>query len=214
MGIKQNLAGKKFGRLTPIAENGRSKYKSVLWLCKCDCGNYPIVDSRRLNSGNTKSCGCYERDVLLKRNTTHGYAATGKKTAEYNTLVGMKRRCYNKNDEKYPIYGGRGIIICERWLSNFENFLADMGKRPSKDHSIDRIDVNGNYEPGNCRWATRSEQQRNQRTNKWIEHNGKKMIQSDWAAFLNILPSQIFYHLGLGRDFSYIYDKFYPIVAK
>jgi hypothetical protein len=124
---------------------------------KCYCGNLFVTKAHHIKSGDTKSCGC----LLLKIATKHGHNRVGKRTTTYNSWAGMNKRCNSPKDNKYPIYGGRGITICNRW-SEFTNFLADMGEKP-KGTSLDRIDVNGNYEPSNCRWATPHEQRVNQR---------------------------------------------------
>lgn len=121
-------------------------------------------------------------------------------TPEYLIWAHMKTRCYNKNYKLYHCYGGRGIIVCDRWLNSFENFISDMGKRPTSKHSLDRFpNQNGIYEPENCRWATPKEQQGNRRNNKWIEHNGKRMIQADWARELNMDVRKLHHHL---KNFS------------
>jgi len=161
MTIKLDLAGQKYGRLTVISEHGRSKNKNVLWLCKCDCGNTTVIPATIIRRGITISCGCFRDEMSSKRRKTHGYSYKD----EYLIWQGMKKRCLNKNCKAYPMYGGRGISICERW-NKFENFLADMGPRPSKDHSIDRKENDGNYEPTNCRWTIPTVQARNTRSRK------------------------------------------------
>lgn len=161
MTMKMDLTGKRFGKLTAISENGRTKDGAVKWLCQCDCGNKSIVRATVLKRGITVSCGCIKSDILRKKVTTHGLS----KTAEYETWCGMRKRCLNKNTATYSYYGGRGITICERW-NIFENFLSDMGTKPHGNYSIERIDVNGNYEPGNCKWASPTEQARNTRKRK------------------------------------------------
>lgn len=124
-------------------------------------GIIPIrrVEGKSLRIGTTKSCWCLQRDVATK----HGHTKGGQRTVEYRTWASMKRRCINPRSTNYPGYGGRGIQVCDQWMNSFECFLSNMGIRPSKGHSIDRINNEGNYEPGNCRWATASEQQRNKR---------------------------------------------------
>jgi hypothetical protein len=129
----------------------------------------------------------------------HGAARVGRKTAEYRIWCAMRERCNSKNHVEYPRYGGRGVLICDRWNS-FENFLADMGERPSAEHSIDRIDVNGNYEPTNCRWASKSEQARNKRTSVLMTLNGETRHRLEWAERLNLSVNTIKRRQRMGDD--------------
>lgn len=155
----KNLVGQRFGRLVVSGlDFGRRR---TIAQCRCDCGNDTEVITTSLTTGNTKSCGCLDRDAKSDRATTHGMSGT----PEYQAWAKIHVRCGKSTDKSFKHYGGRGIAVCERWGS-FEHFFADMGPRPSSKHSIDRIDVDGDYEPGNCRWATDYQQARNKRDNK------------------------------------------------
>lgn len=154
--------GDRFGRLTVI-ERGVGKFPGLHWRCRCDCGREVVVAGRSMRTGNTTSCGCYCAERVSEANLTHGEARRGRWTVEFQAWVKMIGRCTNATDKWYPSYGGRGITVCDRWRESYESFLADMGRRPSPDHSLDRIDNDGPYAPDNCRWATRSQQQRNKR---------------------------------------------------
>jgi hypothetical protein len=162
---RKDRTGQVFGQWTVIADTGKTKGGSSVYLVQCSCGNTRDIQVKRLTSGRSKSCGCYRThwpDCPRK----HGKAGT----ATWKSWQGMLNRCRNANMKCYPKYGGRGIEVCERWHV-FENFLADMGERPNG-MTLDRIDGNGNYEPNNCRWATYSQQNRNKRDSVWIFFNG------------------------------------------
>lgn len=161
----KDITGQRFGRWTVIALHAKpSRIKPThnsLWLCVCDCGNKSIVDSTFLRLGKSQSCGC----LKTERHTKHGHAGSHP-TATYHSWTGMWQRCTNPDNPGYSNWGGRGIKVCERWRS-FENFLADMGTKPSG-YTIERIDNDGNYEPGNCTWIPKSEQWKNKR------HQGRR----------------------------------------
>ena len=168
------MIGEKFNRLTVIAEsekiaNGKNSMQSA-WLCKCECGAEFIAAQYKLKSGRTKSCGCFASEAasakrkLIPNALNHGHASHGRLSPTYITWSGMIQRCTYEGNKRWNNYGGRGIRVCEEW-KKFENFLKDMGVRPTG-KTLDRINVNGNYEPSNCRWATNKEQSLNKTTSK------------------------------------------------
>jgi hypothetical protein len=170
----KDLCGKQYGRLRVIAfiesrKIGPRRWDKY-WLCQCECGNQKVICQSSLSSGKSNSCGCLHKAALAQRVTTHGAS----KTRVYSIWKTMRQRCNNPRDHRYPYYGGRGITICERW-KQFENFAADMGE-PPLGCSIERIDNDGDYCPGNCCWATQAEQIRNRRSyRKLITWNGEKL---------------------------------------
>ena len=189
----QMPTGTRFGRLTVLEEAERRTRRQ--FRCKCDCGGVSVVALEHLRSGHTTSCGC----VRQGNNRTHGLSHL----PEHSVWCGMVKRCVNPNAKGYKLYGGRGLTVCERWKESFNAFYTDMGPRPSPKHSIDRVDNDGNYEPSNCRWATRSQQQRNMRNNQLLTHQGQTKCVSEWAEEVGIrqqtLRSRVCNGWSIGR---------------
>lgn len=194
-----DLTGERFERLLVVRPLGR-KGGSIVWLCRCDCGRDVEVRSGGLRNGGTKSCGCWKRDMAAKRVTKHGMSNSGPDhCSEYTIWAGMIQRCHNPNSRNYPDYGGRGVEVCAAWRESFARFLADVGRRPSPLHSLDRHpDSDGNYEPDNCRWATRKEQARNRRSNNVLEYGGKSLTLAEWAERTGLGRGTIFARIRAG----------------
>lgn len=171
----QNLVGQKFARLLVISWDEANTTKASRFNCLCDCGKIKSCRAAELKSGSTVSCGCYRIEHLLKSCKTHGMSNRG----IYEIWKGMRQRCLNPKNPNYKYYGGRGITICSRW-NNFANFSADMGRRPSPKHSMERIDNNKNYEKSNCRWATSTEQCGNRRTSRLLSYHGRTQPMCAW----------------------------------
>ena len=195
-----DIIGKKIGRLFVIEKtnekaknNGEYKYK-----CKCECGKIILVRGSNLKNGNTKCCGCKKEGSQKSRS---------KNIRIYNIYQNMKQRCYNKSTNSYKNYGLRGICICEEWLKDYENFYNWATKNGYQDGlTLDRINVNGNYEPSNCRWATRIEQANNMRSNRLITYDGETKTLAEWARLLNMSTSKLKYRLD-NWDIKRAFDK-------
>ena len=175
MSQKQDYSGRVFGRLTVICDSGLRARTSVIWDCVCVCGAGIQVPAIRLRTGKTMSCGCLRREVTSSKNVTHGLYGT----PEHRSWKAMLNRCRNANSPGYYKHGGRGIQVCDRWVI-FTNFLDDMGPRV-EGTTLDRINNEGNYEPGNCRWATPKQQNENTRQNRFITFDGRTMTVTEWA---------------------------------
>lgn len=170
-----DITGVKFSRLTPLYKTERRKNRTY-WLCRCECGNQKEVSRDRIVSGHTRSCGCLVDDTPPSQ-LKHGLS----NSPEYQAWAGAKQRCYLKTSKRYPIYGGRGITMADEWIDDFSAFFAHVGPRPSKLHSLDRIDTDKGYAPGNVRWVTQKEQCRNKRNNKIVEINGERKCAAAWC---------------------------------
>lgn len=173
---KQNLIAQRFGRLVVVDYAGTDKRHNRMWRCRCECGATKIVYGGNLKKGLTSSCGCLRDAVNRAAHLKHGHASKSGRSRTYSTWRSMISRCTNRREFAYRYYGARGISVCARWLGDngFRNFLSDMGERPDG-KTLDRIDVNGNYEPTNCRWASPSEQARNTRANKLEPHEPEQI---------------------------------------
>ena len=179
-----DLSNQRFGRLVVIEMVGTKTGHSI-WKCLCDCGNVRLNVDSNLKTGSTKSCGCLQIDNLRKRSTTHGDTPKKGHAVEYAVWRSMKARCYNPKNKAYASYGGRGITVCDPWQS-YAVFLSDMGRRPSPNHSIDRLDNNGNYCKTNCRWVTHQEQIDNRRNTRMLTWNDQTKPLGTWAKELDI----------------------------
>jgi hypothetical protein len=188
-----DLVGQKFGRLEVIKQVGKNKWGHTRWLCRCNCIDKSeiIVLNSNLKSGHTKSCGCVQKKEASKRFTIHGRSQNNK---TYQSWEAMIQRCNDPNARNYYLYGGRGIKVCKHW-TKFINFLNDIGERPTKNHSIDRINNNGNYCKENCRWATKKEQARNRRDNHYLTYNNRTQLLVEWSEEtgipINVLKGRI-----------------------
>lgn len=205
--------GKVYGKLTVLYLSTRDKSGKYRWVCRCECGKIAIVCGTVLRKGDQVSCGCH-------RARAGGNGRKGNQTTEYRSWRKMHDRCYRPSQSGYEIYGGRGIAICCGWRNSFLNFLADMGKKPSTTHSIDRIDGDSNYSCGhceeciangwtaNCRWATPQEQMDNSKRSTMLTHNGLTLSIRGWAKKLCVTHSAITYRLKQGWSIARIYEHF------
>ena len=191
--VPYDIVGKRFGRLVVQAYIEKS-----FWHCWCDCGCDAVVKTDALNSGKTRSCGCLIADTMRRRSLRHGHGTRKNRSKAYGRWADMIQRCTNPNHPKYPLYGGRGIRVCERWRE-FENFYADMGE-PPVGMTLDRIDTDGDYEPGNCRWLDAKGQQNNRRNNQKITLNGETHGITEWERRTGISRHTIIRRLRLGQS--------------
>ena len=190
-----DLTDRIFTRLTVLYYVG--KYDdNHMWACECIDGNIRYVSGRALKSESVKSCGCLAKGHYLNINKTHGFS----KEKMFNVWKGIISRCCNPKYNEYKNYGARGITVCEEWKNDYLRFKEDVGEKPSPEHSLDRIDNNGNYCKENCRWATPEEQSNNKRTNAFIEYNGKTLTVQQWSRETGIKRGVINHRLSLGWD--------------
>lgn len=198
----ENITGNRYGMLTVLKRQDTDGIDQITWLCLCDCGREKVVRGISLRKGITKSCGCLRTKTITDFNTTHG----GRNLAEYGIWQHMLNRCRNKNVPEYRLYGGKGISVCDRW-QDFKNFIDDMGSRPSKNHSIDRKNVDGNYEPSNCRWATSKEQQRNRTNNVLYTYRGITASLAELCDLHGLKYKTVHRRLATGFDIESAFSK-------
>ena len=186
-GNGSDLIGKRFGKLVIVSICGQRRGGHIIAHCVCDCGNEKDVMISSLCAGRTKSCGCFRREYVTKKNTTHGMS----NTRIYSIWCDMHRRCKDPRNKRFNQYGGRGIAVCDEWklFQPFYDWATENGYQPTL--SIDRIDVDKGYSPNNCRWATSEMQQNNTTRNKIIDFMGKSMTQAQWARETGISQSAI-----------------------
>ena len=184
MGKPVDWTNRQVGRWTIISKEPTVN-KVAYWLCECICGNKRILRARDIASGKTRSCGCYRKELYKYRSNLPGPTHGRSHTTEHTIWLKMRQRCLNPKHTFYYRYGGRGIKICARW-DKFENFYLDMGSRPSREVTLDRVDNNGDYSPENCRWASKLEQGNNTSMNHFIEVNGISRSVTEWSRVLNI----------------------------
>jgi hypothetical protein len=189
-----HLENRRFGRLVAIKISGKDGARNK-WLCKCDCGNETHVRSTHLTNLCTLSCGCLAKEMVRERNTTHG----GSYTPEFSVWKGIKYRCYDKTCKSFSDYGARGIKMSEAWM-DFAQFLKDMGKRPTPNHTIERIENDKGYCAENCKWITKSEQAWNKRNNRMIEYKGHRKCVAQWAFEHGLRIGTVHQRLQYGWD--------------
>lgn len=195
----KNLENQRFGRQVAKKPVGKNKYGNILWLCKCDCGNEHIVPSGKLVQGKSRSCGCLAKEMHTSQLEKHGITTNGKPRT-FIIWAGMKQRCYNPKSVSYKSYGARGISVCSEWLV-FENFHKwAMANGYKDDLEIDRIDNDGNYEPSNCRWVTKSFNRAHQRQSRFFEVFGIRLNISQWCRALEVDRRIAYQHLNVSED--------------
>lgn len=195
------MIGNKFGRLTIIDSADRASNGKLRWLCRCDCGNEKIIRWSNLKNGTTQSCGCLMIERVKQSNTRHG----GYDSVEYHSWRQMMQRCYDRGCKDYPRYGGRGITVCEEWKRSFASFLASVGKKPSPNLTIERSDNNGNYQPGNVRWATVADQNKNRSCTLIISVSGPSKTLAELAKLYGVKYITAWQRYRKGWSFNRIF---------
>jgi hypothetical protein len=202
----KDLTGQTFFRLTAISlSEKRGKRGEWYYECECICGNSKTVRGSHLTSGKIRSCGCYMVECTTERSTKHGHTKGNNWSTEYMSWRAMKQRCHSESYHAKGRYKDRGITVCKRWDKSFENFLTDMGPKPSPDYTLDRKDNDKGYYKSNCVWKIEKDQHKNVSTNRWIEYDGLRNILSDWARMFGVSPSTISEKLT-NRSFKQVYD--------
>jgi hypothetical protein len=192
-----DLSGERFGRLIVLSRAPNNK-KTTRWLCLCDCGITKAINATCLTKEITQSCGCLRKEKTGKQFSRHGMT----NSSEYSIWCAMKRRCSDKNNRYYHRYGGRGIVVCDNWKDSFENFYKDMGKKPDG-YSIDRIDVNGNYSPENCKWSNAVEQANNKSTNNFLTYGDETHTIAEWSRIGGIPQTALHQRIKSGMPMPY-----------
>lgn len=188
-----DMIGKQFGRWTVTCIDEFSSKKALKYICKCECGKIKSIAGAELRRGRSKSCGCLQLESVSKHNMSYSRL--------YGIWGGMKDRCYNKNEKHYKEYGFRGISVCKEWKEDFNSFYEwAMSNGYSEKLTIDRIDVNGDYEPNNCRWITKEEQNRNKRDTVLMECDGKVHCQKEWSRLLGVSYEKFRYAMKKGNE--------------
>ena len=199
----KDYSGECYGQLTAVRLIERSETREHKWLFSCSCGGEVVTSIKSVRSGHTSSCGCLHRRQLADRNKTHGLSK--RHPREYRSWKDMRSRCFRPQSKDYKDYGGRGISVCERWES-FALFILDMGSKP-RETTIDRIDVNGNYEPSNCRWATANVQANNKRSNCCIKIGSETKTLQQWSDFYGIRRETARWRLNRGWPIEKVFGS-------
>lgn len=197
---KLDITGHRYGRLVGVSAIV-SEDRHTRWSFLCDCGTTTTAQLDAVRRGRIQSCGCLRAETVRRRSLTHGHSIGRTKTPELQAYAHAKSRCTNPSDSKYPIYGGRGITMCARWLNDPAAFFADMGPRPPG-HTLERKDSNGNYEPNNCEWATSHRQARTRRDNVIVEYRGLPMILKDYADLIGVSYKALHARIQRGEHFE------------